>query len=117
MHLVSLKLGFCVATGASAAAILVIYHVNKGTVVLPKSVTKRRISSNKEFISLSSKYLSVLESLTANSKAKRINTSLSGFALEVRCTSFEESFAIAEHERKMRNKFPRLGVETDDRHV
>ncbi|KAJ4263380.1 hypothetical protein NW762_006199 [Fusarium torreyae] len=65
----------------SAATILISYHVNKGTVVLPKSVTEKRISSNKEVISLSQEDLSVLDSLAANGKAKRINTPLWGFDL------------------------------------
>lgn len=65
----------------SAATILISYHVNKGTVVLPKSVTEKRISSNKEVISLSQEDLSVLDSLAANGKAKRTNTPLWGFDL------------------------------------
>ncbi|KAF5589947.1 glycerol dehydrogenase [Fusarium pseudocircinatum] len=65
----------------SAATILISYHVNKGTVVLPKSVTEKRISSNKEVISLSQEDLSVLDSLAANGKAQRINTPLWGFDL------------------------------------
>ncbi|KAF4949924.1 hypothetical protein FSARC_13345 [Fusarium sarcochroum] len=67
--------------GVSAATILISYHVNKGTVVLPKSVTEKRISSNKEVISLSQEGLSVLDTLAANGKAKRINTPLWGFDL------------------------------------
>ncbi|KAK2604479.1 hypothetical protein N8I77_007406 [Diaporthe amygdali] len=67
--------------GVSAATILISYHVNKGAVVLPKSVTEERISSNKEVISLSQEDLAVLDSLAANGKAKRINTPLWGFDL------------------------------------
>lgn len=67
--------------GVSAATILISYHVNKGVVVLPKSVTEKRISSNKEVISLSKEDLAVLDSLAANGKAKRINTPLWGFDL------------------------------------
>ena len=33
--------------GVSAATILISYHINKGVVVIPKSVNKKRISSNK----------------------------------------------------------------------
>ncbi|KAM0420350.1 hypothetical protein ACHAPT_011892 [Fusarium lateritium] len=62
--------------GVSAATILISYHVNKGVVVLPKSVTEKRISSNKEVISFSEEDLAVLGGLTANGKAKRINTPL-----------------------------------------
>lgn len=67
--------------GVSAATILISYHVNKGAVVLPKSVTEKRISSNKEVISLSKEDLAGLDSLAANGKAKRINTPLWGFDL------------------------------------
>ncbi|EOO01017.1 putative glycerol dehydrogenase protein [Phaeoacremonium minimum UCRPA7] len=67
--------------GVSAATILISYHVNKGVVVLPKSVTEKRISSNKEVISLSEEDLAVLDGLAASGKAKRINTPLWGFDL------------------------------------
>lgn len=67
--------------GVSAATILISYHVNKGVVVLPKSVTEKRISSNKEVIPLSKEDLTMLDSLAANGKAKRINTPLWGFDL------------------------------------
>ncbi|KAL4799015.1 protein GCY [Aspergillus venezuelensis] len=52
--------------GVSAATVLISYHVNKGVVVLPKSVTEKRI---------------VLDGLAAKGKAKRINTPLWGFDL------------------------------------
>ncbi|RSL75764.1 hypothetical protein CEP51_010573 [Fusarium floridanum] len=67
--------------GVSAATILISYHVNKGVVVLPKSVTEKRISSNKEVISLSEEDLVTLDSLASKGKAKRINTPLWGFDL------------------------------------
>ncbi|KAH8782974.1 protein GCY [Diaporthe sp. PMI_573] len=67
--------------GVSAATILISYHVNKGVVVLPKSVTEKRISSNKEVIPISKEDLAVLDSLAENGKAKRINTPLWGFDL------------------------------------
>ncbi|KAL2410965.1 D-galacturonate reductase [Exophiala dermatitidis] len=67
--------------GVAAATILISYHVNKGVVVLPKSVTESRISSNKEVISLSKEDLAVLDGLAANGKAKRLNTPLWGFDL------------------------------------
>lgn len=66
---------------APAATILISYHVNKGVVVLPKSVTEKRISSNKEVIPLSKEDLAVLDGLATNGKAKRINTPLWGFDL------------------------------------
>jgi glycerol 2-dehydrogenase (NADP+) len=65
----------------SAATILISYHVNKGVVVLPKSVTEKRISSNKEVISLSKEDLAVLDGLAANGKGQRLNTPLWGFDL------------------------------------
>ncbi|KAM6524505.1 hypothetical protein FALCPG4_010115 [Fusarium falciforme] len=67
--------------GVSAATILISYHVNKGVVVLPKSVTEERISSNKEVIPLSEEDLAALDSLASKGKAKRINTPLWGFDL------------------------------------
>lgn len=67
--------------GVSAATILISYHVNKGIVVLPKSVTEKRISSNKEVISLSEEDVAALDSLASKGKAKRINTPLWGFDL------------------------------------
>lgn len=65
----------------SAATILISYHVNKGIIVLPKSVTEKRISSNKETISLSEGDLAVLDGLAAKGKAQRINTPLWGWDL------------------------------------
>ncbi len=67
--------------GVSAATVLISYHVNKGVVVLPKSVNEKRISSNKEVISLSKQDLAVLDGLAAKDKAKRLNTPLWGFDL------------------------------------
>ncbi|OJJ59830.1 hypothetical protein ASPSYDRAFT_200755 [Aspergillus sydowii CBS 593.65] len=67
--------------GVSAATVLISYHVNKGIVVLPKSVTEKRIVSNKEVVSLSKEDLAVLDGLAAKGKAKRINTPLWGFDL------------------------------------
>lgn len=58
----------------SAATILISYHVNKGAVVLPKSVSEKRIASNKEIIELSNEDLAVLDGLAAKGKAQRINT-------------------------------------------
>ncbi|KAJ9144484.1 Protein GCY [Pleurostoma richardsiae] len=67
--------------GVSAATILISYHVNKGVVVLPKSVTEKRISSNKELILLPKEDLAILDGLAAKGKAKRLNTPLWGFDL------------------------------------
>ncbi|KAK7211443.1 hypothetical protein V2G26_018621 [Clonostachys chloroleuca] len=65
----------------SAATVLISYHVNKGVVVLPKSVTEKRISSNREVIALSESDLALLDGLAAGGKAKRINTPKWGFDL------------------------------------
>lgn len=67
--------------GVSPATILISYHVNKGVVVLPKSVSNDRISSNKTVISIPDEDLKVLDSLAADGKAKRINTPLWGWDL------------------------------------
>lgn len=67
--------------GVSPATILISYHVSKGVVVLPKSVTEARISSNKEVIELSKDDLTILDGLAAKGKAKRLNTPLWGFDL------------------------------------
>ncbi|KFZ02022.1 hypothetical protein V500_00472 [Pseudogymnoascus sp. VKM F-4518 (FW-2643)] len=67
--------------GVSAATILISYHVNKGVVVLPKSVSEKRISSNKEAVKLSKEDLALLDGLAANGKAQRINTPAWGFDL------------------------------------
>lgn len=67
--------------GVSAATVLISYHVNKDVVVLPKSVTEKRISTNKEVIELSKEDMAVLDGLASNGKAKRLNTPLWGFDL------------------------------------
>ncbi|CAH0022327.1 unnamed protein product [Clonostachys rhizophaga] len=67
--------------GVSAATILISYHVNKGVVVLPKSVTEKRISSNRQVIALLESDLALLDGLAAGGKAKRINTPKWGFDL------------------------------------
>lgn len=67
--------------GVSAATVLVSYHVNNGVVVLPKSVTQKRISANKEVIWLSEDDMALLEGLAGQGKAQRINTPLWGFDL------------------------------------
>ncbi|KAJ5939708.1 hypothetical protein N7466_002842 [Penicillium verhagenii] len=60
----------------SAATILVSYHVNRGVVVLPKSIKESRIVSNSQVIALSSADMDALNGLAAQGKAKRINTPL-----------------------------------------
>ncbi|CAH0028451.1 unnamed protein product [Clonostachys rhizophaga] len=65
----------------SPATVLISYHVNKGAVVLPKSVHEKRIVSNKEVVELSQEDLDLLDGLAARGKAKRINTPLFGWDL------------------------------------
>ena len=68
-------------SGVSPATILISYHLNKGVVVLPKSVTEKRISGNKQAVPISKADLEVLDGLAAQGKAERINTPLWGFDL------------------------------------
>jgi glycerol 2-dehydrogenase (NADP+) len=65
----------------SPATILISYHVNKGVVVLPKSVHEERIVSNNRAIELSNEDTAFLDSMAAQGKAKRINTPLWGWDL------------------------------------
>ncbi|KAF2649403.1 aldo/keto reductase family protein [Lophiostoma macrostomum CBS 122681] len=65
----------------SPATILISYHVNKGVVVLPKSVHEKRIVSNKTVVELSKEDVTLLDGLAAQGKAKRINTPLWGWDL------------------------------------
>lgn len=68
-------------SNVSAAAVLISYHVNRGVVVLPKSIRESRIMSNSQIIPLSSEDMDVLNGLAAQGKAKRINTPLFGWDL------------------------------------
>jgi glycerol 2-dehydrogenase (NADP+) len=65
----------------SPAAVLISYHVNRGVVVLPKSIKESRIVSNSQIVSLSCEDMDVLNGLAAQGKAKRINTPLFGWDL------------------------------------
>ncbi len=67
--------------GLSAASVLISYHVNKGVVALPKSVSEKRISQNKKVYKLSDEDIAILDGLAAKGKAKRINTPLWGWNL------------------------------------
>lgn len=69
------------AHGVSAATVLISYHVAKGVVVIPKSVSEKRISSNKEVVAISKDELALLDGLAAQGKAKRINTPPFGWDL------------------------------------
>ncbi|RMZ01950.1 hypothetical protein D0862_06200 [Hortaea werneckii] len=64
------------------ATILISYHVNRGVVVLPKSVTEARITQNRHVIKFEEEDLVMLDSLASQEgKAKRLNTPLWGFDL------------------------------------
>ncbi|KAJ5714918.1 uncharacterized protein N7483_012099 [Penicillium malachiteum] len=65
----------------SPTTVLISYHVNRGTVVLPKSIKESRIVSNSQVISLSDEDMNLLNGLAAQGKAKRINTPLFGWDL------------------------------------
>ncbi|KAK7225432.1 hypothetical protein V2G26_013435 [Clonostachys chloroleuca] len=73
--------GIAKKNNVSPATVLISYHVNKGVVVLPKSVHEKRIVSNKEVVELSQEDLGLLDGLAARGKAKRINTPLFGWDL------------------------------------
>ncbi|ATY63858.1 glycerol dehydrogenase [Cordyceps militaris] len=67
--------------GVSPATILISYHVNKGSVVLPKSITPSRIRDNLKAIPLPEEDVALLDALAANGKQKRVNTPLWGHDL------------------------------------
>lgn len=67
--------------GVSAATVLISYHPCKGVVALPKSVSEKRISGNREIVELSPDELKVLDGLAAQGKAQRINTPAFGWDL------------------------------------
>ena len=65
----------------SPATVLISYHVNRGVVVLPKSINESRIVGNRQVVPLSREDMDVLNGLAAQGKAKRINTPLFGWDL------------------------------------
>ena len=67
--------------GVSPATVLLSYHVNRGVVVLSKSIKEDRVLSNSQVITLSQEDMEVLNGLAAQGKAKRINTPLFGWDL------------------------------------
>jgi glycerol 2-dehydrogenase (NADP+) len=64
--------------GVSAATVLISYHVCKGVVAIPKSVSGKRISANRQTIQLPEEDIAQLDGVAAKGKAKRINTPLWG---------------------------------------
>jgi glycerol 2-dehydrogenase (NADP+) len=67
--------------GVSAATILISYQVNRGCIVLPKSVTFSRIEDNLKVIPLSKEDMDILEGMAAAGKQQRVNTPLWGHDL------------------------------------
>ncbi|KKA16419.1 Glycerol dehydrogenase [Rasamsonia emersonii CBS 393.64] len=58
----------------SPATILISYQVNRGCVVLPKSVNPSRIEENFKVIPLAKEDMEVLEGMAAKGKQQRVNT-------------------------------------------
>jgi glycerol 2-dehydrogenase (NADP+) len=67
--------------GLSPATVLVSYQVNRGCVVLPKSVTKSRITDNLKVILLDKEDMQKLDGMAANGKQQRVNTPKWGWDL------------------------------------
>lgn len=65
----------------SPATLLISYQVNRGCIVLPKSVTASRIEQNLKVIPISKEDMATLESMAANGKQQRVNTPLWGHDL------------------------------------
>ncbi|KIM99146.1 hypothetical protein OIDMADRAFT_56311 [Oidiodendron maius Zn] len=65
----------------SPATVLISYQVNRGCIVLPKSVTPARIEQNLTAIPIGAEDMAVLESMAANGKQQRVNTPLWGHDL------------------------------------
>ncbi|KAM0190641.1 hypothetical protein ACHAPQ_007610 [Fusarium lateritium] len=65
----------------SAATVLISYHICKGVIAIPKSVSEKRITSNRQVVELSEDDLKLLDGLAAKGKAQRINTPAWGFDL------------------------------------
>jgi len=67
--------------GVSVATILISYQVNRGIVVLPKSVTKQRITDNLKVIPLDGGDMKILDEMAASGKQQRVNTPKWGWDL------------------------------------
>lgn len=65
----------------SVATLLISYQVNRGCVVLPKSVTKQRIIDNQKVVPLSAQDIAKIDEMAANGKQKRVNTPKWGWDL------------------------------------
>ncbi|MCJ1304830.1 hypothetical protein MMC08_007643 [Hypocenomyce scalaris] len=65
----------------SLATILISYQVNRGCIVLPKSVTPSRIKENLKVIFITREDMELLEGMAAHGKQQRVNTPLWGHDL------------------------------------
>ncbi|KAJ6443388.1 Heat Labile Enterotoxin Type Iib [Purpureocillium lavendulum] len=60
--------------GISPATVLISYQVNRGCIVLPKSVTAARIEQNLKVAALPKEDMDLLNAMAGNGKQKRVNT-------------------------------------------
>lgn len=67
--------------GVSVATILISYEVNRGCVVLPKSVTSSRITDNMKIIKLDDQGMKTLDGMASAGKQQRVNTPKWGWDL------------------------------------
>lgn len=65
----------------TVATLLISYQVNRGCIVLPKSVTKQRIIDNQKVIPLSAEDIQAIDAMAANGKQRRVNTPKWGWDL------------------------------------
>ncbi|GAA5892679.1 hypothetical protein JCM6882_000554 [Rhodosporidiobolus microsporus] len=65
----------------SPATVLISFQPARGTVVIPKSVSKARIESNLQLIHLDKEDMETLEGMAAKGKQQRVNTPLFGWDL------------------------------------
>jgi glycerol 2-dehydrogenase (NADP+) len=65
----------------SVATVLISYEVVRGCIVLPKSVTKQRITDNLKVISLDKDDMALLDGMAAKGKQQRVNTPKWGWDL------------------------------------
>lgn len=71
----------------SPASILISYQVNRGCIVLPKSVTPSRIEDNLKVLPISKEDMDILEGMATGGKQQRVNTPLWGHDLVSWCIS------------------------------
>jgi glycerol 2-dehydrogenase (NADP+) len=64
-----------------AATVLISYQVNRGCIVLPKSVTPARIEQNLKVIALPQEDMEILDGMAVKGKQQRVNTPLFGHDL------------------------------------